>query len=121
MLRIFEAESIGNLADGQAGLDEQLLGTLDDGILNVALGGGTALLADQVAKVVGREAGLVGKVSHSGQAVSFGMTANEILAQLLMEGSEDVAVHLVACDELAIVVAHAVVEQQADGIGDERL
>ena len=51
MLRIFEAELIGNLADGQTGLDEQLLGALDDGILDVALGGGTALLADQVAEV----------------------------------------------------------------------
>ena len=59
MLRIFEAELIGDFADGQTGLDEELLGTLDDCILNMALGGGTALLADEVAEVVGREAGLV--------------------------------------------------------------
>ena len=69
MLRIFEAELVGNLADGQAGLDEQLLGAFDDGILNVTLGGGAALLADEVAEVVGREAGLVGEVSHGGQTV----------------------------------------------------
>ena len=49
------------------------------------------------------------------------MTADEVLAQLLVESGEDVAVHFVARDELAIVVAHAVVQQQADGIGDERL
>lgn len=51
-MRIFEAELIGDFADGQTGLDEQLLGTFDDGILNVALGGGAALLADEVAEVV---------------------------------------------------------------------
>ena len=114
MLGILEAELVGDFADGQAGLDEQLLGALNDGILNVALGGGAALLADQVAEVVRRETGLVGEVSHSGQAVSFRMAAHEVFAQLLVEGGEDVAVHFVACDELAVVVAHAVVEQQAD-------
>ena len=49
------------------------------------------------------------------------MAAHKVLAQLLMEGCENVAVHLVARDELAVVVAHAVVQEQADGIGDERL
>ena len=44
MLRIFEAKLIGYFADGQTGLDEELLGTLDDGILDMALGGGAALL-----------------------------------------------------------------------------
>ena len=121
MLWIFEAELIGDFTDGQTGFYEQLLRTLNDGILNVTLGGSAALLANQVAKVVGREAGLVGEVSHSGQTVSFRMTALEVLAQLLMEGGEDVAVHFVARDELTVVVAHAVVQQQTDGIGDERL
>ena len=111
MLRVFEAEFIGYFADGQAGLDEQLFRTLDDSILDVTLGGGAALLADEVAEVVGREAGLVGEVSHGGQTVSFRMAVYEVLALLLMECSEDVAVHLVARDKLAVVVAHAVVEQ----------
>ena len=91
MLRIFEAELAGDFADGQTGLDEQLFRTFDDGILDVTLCGGAALLADEVAKVVGREAGLVGKVSHSGQTISLWMSAPEILAKLLMEGGEDVA------------------------------
>ena len=91
MLRVFEAELTGDFADGQAGLDEELLRTLDDGILDVALGGSAALLADEVAKVVGREAGLVGKVCDGGQTVSFRVSALEILAKLLMEGGEDVA------------------------------
>ena len=61
MLWIFETEFVGNLADGQAGLDEQLLRTFDDSILDVTLGGSAALLADQVAKVVRRETGLSAK------------------------------------------------------------
>jgi len=121
VLWIFEAELIGDFADGQTGLDEQLLGTLDDGILDVALGGGAALLADQVAEIVGGETGLVGEIGNRWQTVTFGMTTDEVLAQLLMEGCEDVAVHLVTRDELAVVVAHAVVQEQAYGIGDERL
>ena len=80
MLRVFEAELVGDFADRQAGLDEQLLGTFDDGILDVALGGGAALLADEVAEVVGRQAGLVGEVSYGGQTVTFWMTAHEVLA-----------------------------------------
>ena len=53
MLWIFEAELIGDFTDGQTGFYEQLLRTLNDGILNVTLGGGAALLANQVAKVIG--------------------------------------------------------------------
>lgn len=117
-MRVFEAELVGDFADGQTGLNEQLLGTLDDGILNVALGGGAALLADQVAEIIGRQAGFIGKVGYRGQTVLFWMTVLEVLAQLLVESGEDVAVHLVARDELAVVVAHAVVQEQADGIGD---
>ena len=121
MLRVFEAELVGDFADRQTGLNEQLLGTFDDSILNVALGGGAALLADEVAEIIGRQAGFIGKVGYRGQTVSFRMTVLEVLAQLLMEGCEDVTVHLVARDELAVVVAHAVIQEQADGIGDERL
>ena len=90
-MRIFEAELVGYFADGQTGLNEQLFGALDDGILDVTLCGGAALLADEVAKVVGRETGLVGKVCDGGQTVSFRVSALEILAKLLMEGGEDVA------------------------------
>lgn len=75
MLRVFEAKLIGYLADRQASLDEQLFGTLNDGILDVALGSGAALLADEVAKVVGRQAGLVGEVGDGGQAVTLGLFA----------------------------------------------
>ena len=80
MLRIFEAELIGDFADGQTGLDEELLGTLDDGILDMALGGGAALLADDVAELVRRETGLVGEVGDSGQTIAFWMAAHEVLA-----------------------------------------
>ena len=121
MLRIFEAELVGDFADGQTGLNEQLLGTFDDSILNVALGGGAALFADQVAEVIGRQAGFIGEIGYRGQAVLFWMTVFEILLQMLMERGDDVAVHLVACDELAVVVTHAVVQEQAYSIGDERL
>ena len=119
-MRVFEAELTGDFADGQAGLDEELLRTLNDGILDVALGGGAALLADEVAEIVGREAGLVGKVGNCWQTVPFWITADEILLQLLMECGEDVAVYFMAGDELAVIVAHAVVQEQADGIGDSR-
>ena len=70
MLWVFEAELIGDFTDGQAGLDEQLLRTFDDGILDVALGGGAALLADEVAKIVRRETGLVGEVGYCGQTIT---------------------------------------------------
>ena len=39
----------------------------------------------------------------------------------MLETGHNVAVHFVARDELAVVVAHAVVQQQSDGIGDEPL
>ena len=87
MLRVFETELVGNLANGQASLDEELLGTFDDGILNVTLGGGAAFLADEVAEVVGRETGFVGKIGYRGQAVPLWMTILEVLAQLLVESA----------------------------------
>ena len=40
---------------------------------------------------------------------------------MLLEACEDVAVHAMTGDELAVIVAHAVVEQQSDGIHDETL
>ena len=121
MLWVFEAELIGDFTDGQAGLDEQLLGLLDDGILDVTLCGGAALLADQVAEVVGRETGLVGEVGDGGQTVTFWMVVYKVLAELLLEGQEHLAVHLVSRDELAIVVAQAVVEHQGNSVCDESL
>ena len=80
MLRVFEAELVGDFADGQFCFKQKLLRPIDNSILNVALGGSAALLANQVAEVVGRETGLVGEIGHGGQTISFRMAAHEILA-----------------------------------------
>ena len=121
VLRILEAEAVGYLAERQGVVEDVLLRQADDLALDVALGGLSRLALDEVAEIAGREVGLVGKVGHAGQAVALGVAADEVVAQMALEAGEDVAVHPFAGDELALVVAHAVVEQHADGIDDEWL
>ena len=121
VLGVLETEFVGHLIDGQFTIHDVLLREVDDLVLDVALSREARFLLDEIAKVAGREENLLGEVGDAGQALALGLAAAEVRLQVVLEAGYDVAVHLVARDELAVVVAHAVVQEQADGIGDEPL
>lgn len=119
ILRILIAEAVGYLADALAGLREQLLGHIHRPLLDVFLRRAAGLLLYQVAEVVGREMQLVGTPCHGGRAEALGIVRHEIAVEQRLEACEDILVRPLARDELAVVEAVAVVEEQLDGRGDD--
>lgn len=119
ILRILIAEAVGYLADALAGLREQLLGHIHSLLLDIFLRRAAGLLLYQVAKVVGREMQLVGTPCHGGRAEALGIVRHEIAVEQRLEACEDVLVRPLARDELTVVEAVAVVEEQLDGRGDD--
>ena len=121
MLRILEAEFVGHLIDGQLVVHHILLREVDDLVLDVALSRETRFFPDEVAEVAGREEDLLCEIGDGGQPLALCLATAELGLQVVLEASHGVAVHLRTSDELAVVVAHAVIQQHADCIGDERL
>ena len=62
---------------------------------------------------------LVGTPCHGGCAEALGIVRHEIAVEQRLEACEDVLVRPLARDELAVVEAVAVVEEQLDGRGDD--
>ena len=121
MLGILEAELVGHLVDSQLLVCHVLLREVDDLVLDVALSRESCLFLDEVAEITWREKNLLCEVGYRGQPLALGLATAEIRLQIVLETGHNVAVRLVAGDELAVVIAHAVVEQQAYGIGDKAL
>ena len=121
MLRVLEAQFVGNLANGLPRVEHTFFRHFQGLLLDMLQGGFTRFLFQQVAQIVGREAELVGAVLHGGQSFRSGFAGMEIRIQQGLEASKDVAVQILAGDELAVVEAFAIVEQQLDVVGDEGL
>ena len=109
VLGVLETEFIGYLVERQLAVENVLLREVDDLVLDVALCRHASLFLHEVAEIARREAGLVGEIGDAGQTLAFGLAAAEILVKALLEAGHDVAIHLVSGDELAVVVAHAVI------------
>ena len=121
VLWILEAELVGHLIDGQFLVHHILFREVDDLVLDVSLRREARFLFNEVTKVAGREDHLLCEIGDGGQTLALGLATAEVRLQVVLETGHDVAVHLVARDKLAVIVAHAVVQEQADGIGDEPL
>jgi len=119
MLRVLEAQLIGNLADGFRGKKQLFFGDADDFVLYVLQGGLARFLLDEVAEIIGRQAEFGGTVFHAGQSFQCGIFAREILVEEGLETGQDVAMGILPGDELPFVEAQAIVEQQFDVVGDE--
>lgn len=85
MLGILKTELVGHLRDALAGVEEHLLAESKDMLLDVGLCRQPRLLADEVAKVAGRQAGLVGEIGHRGQSVVHGLALFEVGLDVLLE------------------------------------
>ena len=68
MVRIFEAQFVGDFADRFAAFDQEFLGTVDGGQLDVLLRRFSGLLLDQIAEIVGRQVQPVGAPRQIGRA-----------------------------------------------------
>ena len=121
MLRVLETKFVGNLADGLPRVEYALFCHIQGLLLNMLQGGFTRFLFQQVAQIVGREAESVGTILHGGQSFRGRFAGMEIRIQQGLEAGKDVAVQVLAGDELAVVEAFAIVEQQFDVVGDEGL
>ena len=110
MLRVLEAQFVGDLADGLPRVEHMFFRHFQSLLLNMLQGGFTRFLFQQVAQIVGREAELVGTVLHGGQSFRGGFAGMEIRIQQGLEASKDVAVQILAGDELTVVEAFAIVE-----------
>ena len=121
MLRILEAQFVGNLADRLPRVEHTFFRHFQGLLLDMLQGGLSCFLFQQVTQIVGRETELVGTVLHGGQSFRGGFAGMEILVQQGLEAGKDVAVQILTGDKLAVVEAFAIVEQQLDVVGDEGL
>ena len=119
MLRVLESQLIGYLTDAFPAVGNLFLGQVYNGVLDVLLRRLAGLFLHQVAEVVGREEHLVGEILHRRQSVPLGLVAVEIVVEQSLEACQHIAVRILSCDELSVVEAHAVVQQQFDVLGDE--
>lgn len=114
MLGILETEHVGYFVDRLLGAQQFVLGQVHDFVLYQFLGRATSLLLDEVAEIVGGEEAVLGEIFHGGQSFPLSPVACEIVVKQSLELGEHVLVHLFTGDELTVVEAHAVVEQQLD-------
>lgn len=120
MLRVREAQGIGNLAYRFACAEQPLLGHIHHLHLNVFQCRHTCLLPQQVAQVIWRQTELVGTILHRRLPLASLWGGIPIVEQLL-EAGEYVAVYIFAGYELAVIETHAMVEQQFDIVDNQRL
>ena len=121
MLRIFEPEFVGNLADRLARVEHPFLGQVDQLHLDMFLCRPARLFFNQVTEIVGRKMQFPGTVSHRRQSDLLGPVRNEVFVEHVFETHQNIAVHFVARNELPFVETHAVIEQQLDIHRDNRL
>lgn len=104
VLRVLEAEVVGDDADVVGRGGEALLGDGYDVARDHFLGRVAGLFLDKVAEIAGSQVDEVGEVGHRGDGVAvFGLF--EIGFQLAFETADNLRVDLVAHDELAVVEA----------------
>ena len=121
MLRIFESEFVGNLADRLARVEHPFLGQVDQLHLDMFLCRPARLFFNQVTEIVGRKMQFPGTVSHRRQSDLLGPVRNEVFVEHVFETHQNIAVHFVARNELPFVETHTVIQQQFDVSHDELL
>ena len=90
VLRILEAEVVGNLRDALRRVEEQLLAELEDVLLDIVLRCHARLLADEITEITRGEAGLISEVSHGRQAATHSQTLLKIVFDVALEGRENI-------------------------------
>ena len=114
MLRILEAEHVGDLLHACLRLEQGVLRSFDYLELDVLSRGTACLRLHQISEIVGRKAYLVGEVLHRWQSVQLRHAGIPVVIEQPLETHEHVVVQFLARDELAFVETHAVVEQDLD-------
>ena len=120
VLGVLEAEGVGYLADGVGGRSEAVTGLGEEVLLDELLRTVARLGFHEVAEVVGREVQRIGKVAHGGHSLTGGETLGEIVVEQDVETLHELTVNGFAGDELAVVEAHAVVQNQGDVLRHQR-
>ena len=118
VLRIFKAEVLAYLRYAEGFIIKQLTGKRKQTIVDHTLGGFAGLSLDQFSEIFGRIAAFVGKVGYGRQPLTLRFTGN-----VFIEQRDELLYHrminLLACDELTVVEAQTVVQQQLDVGNDE--
>ena len=113
VLRIFKAEALAYLRDAEGFICKQLAGCRKQSVVYHTLGGFACLGFDQFTEIFGRITAFVGKVGYSRQTFTLRFPSN-----VFIEQRDELLYHrminLLACDELAVVEAQTVVQQQLD-------
>lgn len=112
-MRIFKAEALAHLRYAESFINKQLAGSQNQSVVNYTLSGSASLGLDQFAEIFGRIAAFVGKVGYGRQTLTL-----RFLCNVFIEQGDELLYHrminLLACDELPVVEAQTVVQQQLD-------
>ena len=119
VVRVLEPDLVGDFADRLVGAEEQVFHFVDDHEVDVFDGGLACLFFHEVAEVVGGEVQFLRAPVHRGQSDLLRLVRVEIVNHQVFEAGQHVFVDELAGDELAVVEAQAVVEQDFDVGGDD--
>lgn len=118
MLRIRESQFVGYFADGLPGVEYTLFGYIQHFLLDMLQCRHPGFFLHQVAEIIGRQAELIGALLHSRHSVFSRFVRCKIFVQQILETGQDIVVGILAGNELAVVKADAVIEQQFDIVGN---
>ena len=113
VLRVFEAEGVGGLADGEAA-DQQTLGTVNEKALYDLHGTLPGDASHHVAEVTGRQAEFGGTVFHVGQAVLPLQAMFVIVGKHLLKSRQQVALSAGGILKLTMIKQPCIVTHQQD-------
>ena len=119
VLRILEAEFVGDLSDRLVGCQNPFLGRGDQLELDVLLGRFAGFLLDQIAEIVRGKAQFSGAPFYRRQPFALGAIPRKIVVEQPFEPGQNVMIDVRTGDELPLVEAQTVVEQHFDVDGDE--
>ena len=113
MLRIFKAQPIAYHRYGECVVVQQLLGMCEQTVGDDVLGCAPRLCLHQCAEISGGETTLVSKPCYRGETLAMG-SGGDIIIKHFYEFPYHRMVDLLAGDELAVVEAETIVQQQFD-------
>ena len=111
MLGIFEAETLADYGNGQFFIVKQLFGMGEKMVGDDVLGGTTSLHTHQISEISARQTAFICKIRYRGQPFAKGFRGDVIIKEC-HEFPNHRMVDLLAGDELAVVEAEAIVQQQ---------
>ena len=120
VLRIQEVHLVGDLTEALARGDDALFGNHQRPLLDVLDGGQSGFFFYQVAEIVGGKTELVGTLLYRRDTCRCRLTRVIIVVKQSLETCQKIAVPILARNELAVVEAYALVEQQLHVVDDER-